>query len=94
MNIDFKQILPATMILFAVVDIIGSIPLIIDLRQKVGHIQSEKASFASAVIMIAFVFVGESILRVIGIDVYSFAVAGAFVLLALALEMVLGITIF
>jgi len=94
MNIDFKQILPATMILFAVVDIIGSIPLIIDLRQKVGHIQSEKASIASAIIMIAFVFVGESILKVIGIDVYSFAVAGAFVLLALALEMVLGVTIF
>lgn len=94
MNIDFKQILPATMILFAVVDIIGSIPLIIDLRQKVGHIQSEKASIASAIIMIAFVFVGESILKVIGIDVYSFAVAGAFVLFALALEMVLGVTIF
>jgi multiple antibiotic resistance protein len=94
LGLDFKQILPAAMILFAVVDIIGSIPLIIDLRQKVGHIQSEKASIVSALIMIAFVFVGESILSVIGIDVYSFAVAGAFVLLALALEMVLGIAIF
>jgi multiple antibiotic resistance protein len=94
MGLDFKQILPAAMILFAVVDIIGSIPLIIDLRQKVGHIQSEKASIVSAIIMIAFVFVGESILSVIGIDVYSFAVAGAFVLLALALEMVLGVEIF
>ncbi|MGK0286574.1 MAG: multiple antibiotic resistance protein [Salibacteraceae bacterium] len=94
MEIDFKQILPATMILFAVVDIIGSIPLIISLRQKVGHIESEKASIVSAIIMIAFVFVGESILSVIGIDVYSFAVAGAFVIFALALEMVLGITLF
>lgn len=94
MGIDFKQILPATMILFAVVDIIGSIPLIISLRQKVGHIQSEKASIVSAIIMIAFVFVGESILRIIGIDVYSFAVAGALVIFALALEMVLGITLF
>lgn len=94
LGLDYKEILPATMILFAVVDIIGSIPLIIDLRQKVGHIQSEKASIASAIIMIAFVFVGESILSIIGIDVYSFAVAGAFVLLALALEMVLGVTIF
>ena len=93
-GLDFKQILPATMILFAVVDIIGSIPLIIDLRQKVGHIQSEKASIVSAIIMIAFVFVGESILGIIGIDVYSFAVAGAFVLFALALEMVLGVSIF
>lgn len=93
-GLDFKQILPATMILFAVVDIIGSIPLIIDLRQKVGHIQSEKASLVSAIIMISFVFVGESILGIIGIDVYSFAVAGAFVLLALALEMILGVEIF
>ena len=93
-GLDFNQILPATMILFAVVDIIGSIPMIIDLRQKVGHIQSEKASIVSAIIMIAFVFVGESILNIIGIDVYSFAVAGAFVLLALALEMVLGVEIF
>lgn len=94
MGLDFKEILPATMILFAVVDIIGSIPMIIDLRQKVGHIQSEKASLVSAIIMIAFVFVGESILGVIGIDVYSFAIAGSFVLLAIALEMVLGISIF
>lgn len=93
-GLDFNEILPATMILFAVVDIIGSIPMIIDLRQKVGHIQSEKASLASAAIMISFVYVGESILHIIGIDVYSFAVAGAFVLLALALEMVLGIKIF
>jgi multiple antibiotic resistance protein len=94
MNLDFKEILPATMILFAVVDIIGSIPMIIDLRQKVGHIQSEKASIASAIIMIAFVFVGNGILKVIGIDVNSFAVAGAFVIFALAVEMVLGITVF
>lgn len=94
MNLDFKEILPATMILFAVVDIIGSIPMIIDLRQKVGHIQSEKASIASAIIMIAFVFVGDSILKVIGIDVNSFAVAGAFVIFALAVEMVLGVTVF
>tara|TARA_R110002050_G_scaffold147017_1_gene272633 strand:- start:14343 stop:14924 length:582 start_codon:yes stop_codon:yes gene_type:complete len=93
-GLDFKEILPAAMILFAVVDITGSIPLIIDLRKKVGHIQSAKASIVSAIIMIAFVFVGESILHIIGIDVYSFAVAGAFVLFALALEMVLGVEIF
>ncbi len=94
MGIDFKEILPATMILFAVVDILGSIPMIIDLRQKVGHIQSGKAAIVSAAIMISFVFVGNGILKVIGIDVYSFAVAGAFVILALAIEMVLGVTIF
>lgn len=94
MELDFKEILPAAMILFAVVDIIGSIPMIIDLRMKVGHIQSGKASITSALIMISFVFVGDSILSIIGIDVYSFAVAGALVLLALALEMILGVTIF
>ena len=94
MEFNLKEIITATMILFAVVDIIGSIPMIIDLRKKVGHIQSEKASIVSAIIMIAFVFLGESILKLIGIDVYSFAVAGAFVLFALALEMVLGVTIF
>lgn len=94
MGIDFKEILPATMILFAVVDILGSIPMIIDLRKKVGRIQSEKAAIVSAAIMIAFVFVGNGILKVIGIDVYSFAVAGAFVIFALAIEMVLGVTVF
>ena len=80
MNIDFKEILTATLVLFAVIDIVGSIPIIIDLRRKVGHIQSEKASIVAVIIMIAFLFVGEEILRLIGIDVNSFAVAGALVI--------------
>ena len=94
MGFSLKEILTATMVLFAVIDILGSIPIILDLRNKVGHIQSEKASFVSAIIMIAFLFVGEALLRLIGIDVNSFAVAGSFVLLFLALEMVLGISFF
>lgn len=94
MNLDFKQIITATMILFAVIDILGSIPIIVDLRARVGQIQSEKASLVAAAIMIAFLFVGESILKLIGIDVNSFAVAGAFVLFFLALEMILGIRIY
>ena len=94
MGLNFKEIITATMILFAVIDIIGSIPIIIDLRRKVGHIQSEKASLVVAIIMIAFLFVGEEILKLIGIDVNSFAVAGAFVLLFLALEMILGIQLY
>jgi len=61
------------MILFAVIDIIGNIPIIIDLRQKVGHIQSEKASLVAGVIMIVFLFLGKEILNLIGIDVNSFA---------------------
>ncbi len=82
------------MVLFAVIDIIGSIPIIIGLRSKVGHIQSEKASIVAAIIMVAFLFIGEKILKLIGIDVYSFAVAGAFVLFFLAIEMILGITLY
>jgi len=92
--LNFNEILTATMVLFAVIDILGSIPVIIDLRRKVGHIQSEKASIISAVIMIAFLFLGKQILNLVGIDVGSFAVAGSFVLFFLAIEMILGITLF
>ena len=94
MLFNFKEILTATMVLFAVIDIVGSIPIIIDLRKKVGHIQSEKASIVAAFIMILFLFLGEEILNLIGIDVNSFAVAGSFVLLFLALEMILGIKLY
>ncbi|PQJ16144.1 MarC family protein [Aureicoccus marinus] len=94
MNFALKEILTASMVLFAVIDILGSVPIIISLRNKVGHIQSEKASLVAVTIMIAFLFVGESILKLIGIDVNSFAVAGSFVLFFLALEMVLGITLY
>lgn len=94
MVLDFKEIITATLVLFAVIDIIGSIPVIIDLRQKVGHIQSEKASIVAAIIMISFLFVGKEILNLIGIDVNSFAVAGAFIILFLAFEMILGIELF
>ena len=94
MNFDFKEIFTASMILFAVIDIVGSVPIIISLRSKVGHIQSEKASIVAALIMIAFLFVGEKILSLIGIDVNSFAVAGAFIIFFMAIEMILGITLY
>ncbi len=94
MDFNFKEILTATMILFAVIDIIGSIPIIVSLREKVGHIQSEKASIIAAVLMIVFLFLGERILNLIGINVHEFAVAGALILFFLALEMILGITLF
>jgi len=94
MEINLKEIITATLVLFAVIDIIGSIPIIIDLRQKVGHIQSEKASVVAIIIMILFLYLGEQILKLIGIDVYSFAVAGSFVILFLALEMILGIQLY
>jgi multiple antibiotic resistance protein len=92
--IDFKEIVTIGMVLFAVIDIVGTIPIIVELRQKFGHIESEKASFVAGVIMIVFLFVGEELLKLIGIDVHSFAVAGSFVLFFLALEMILGIRIY
>ncbi|MCL5245606.1 MarC family protein [Cellulophaga sp. 20_2_10] len=91
---NFKEIATASMILFAVIDIIGSIPIIISLRAKVGHIQSEKASLVATLIMVAFLFVGEEILNLIGIDVNSFAVAGSFIIFFMAIEMILGITLY
>jgi len=94
MGLNFKEIFTAFMVLFAVIDIIGNIPIIIDLRKKVGHIQSEKASIIAGGIMILFLFLGQSLLSLIGIDVNSFAVAGAFILFFIALEMILGITLY
>ncbi len=91
---NIKDILTISMILFAVIDIVGSIPILVDLRSKVGHIQSEKATLVAACIMIGFLFVGEEILNLIGIDTNSFAVAGSFVLFFLALEMILGIRLY
>ncbi|WP_298221537.1 MarC family protein [Flavobacterium sp.] len=94
MNFDFKEIATVGMVLFAVIDIVGTIPIVVDLRTKHGHIESEKASLVAAIIMIVFLFVGEGLLNLIGIDVHSFAVAGSFVLFFLALEMILGIRIY
>lgn len=94
LGINWKDIFTISMILFAVIDIVGSIPIIVGLRNKMGHIQSEKATIVAAIIMIAFLFVGEEILKLIGIDANSFAVAGSFVLFFLALEMILGIQLY
>jgi multiple antibiotic resistance protein len=94
MQLNFKEIFTAFMVLFAVIDIVGNIPIVIDLRKKVGHIQSEKASLIAGFIMIIFLFLGQSLLTLIGIDVNSFAVAGSFILFFIALEMILGITLY
>ncbi|POS01257.1 MarC family protein [Flavobacterium croceum] len=93
-GLDLKEIITVGMVLFAVIDIIGSIPVIVDLRSKFGHIESEKAAIVSGVIMITFLFIGKELLKLIGIDVHSFAVAGSFVLFFLALEMILGIRLY
>ncbi|WP_310559962.1 MarC family protein [Flavobacterium sp.] len=94
MELDFKEIATVAMVLFAVIDIVGTVPIVVDLRAKHGHIESEKASLVAGMIMIVFLFIGEEFLSLIGIDVHSFAVAGSFVLFFLALEMILGIRIY
>ena len=94
LHFDLKEIFTATMILFAVIDIVGSLPVLIDFRKKVGTIESEKAALVACVIMILFLFFGRWILSIIGIDVNSFAVAGSFVMFFIAVEMILGIRVF
>ncbi len=91
---DFKKIIEISLVLFSVIDILGSIPVIIDLRKKVGKIEAEKATTAAAFIMIMFLFVGESILSLFGVDVASFSVAGAIIIFLIGLEMILGRHIF
>jgi multiple antibiotic resistance protein len=94
LTFNLKDTASATMVLFAVIDVVGSIPVIIGLRQKVGELNSEKASFVSLGIMIGFLFIGKPILDLIGIGVSDFAIAGSFVLFFLALEMILGIRLY
>jgi len=91
LNFDPKEILSITMILFAVIDIVGSLPVLLDLQSRMGGIDSRKATVVSGAIMIVFLFLGQSILAVIGIDVSSFAIAGSFIIFVLAVEMILGV---
>jgi len=94
MGFNYNDALSAFLILFAVIDILGSIPIIVSLRKKVGHVQSEKATIVAGAIMIVFLFIGESILNLLGVNVQSFAIAGSLVIFFLALEMILGITLY
>lgn len=91
---NFKEIISVSLILFSVIDIIGSIPIIIELRKKYGHVQSEKATIIAGGIMIAFFYLGESILKLFGLDITSFALAGALVMFLIGMEMILGRNIF
>lgn len=92
-HFSVKESLTCFMVLFAVIDILGSVPIIVTLRKQYGHIDSERASLVSGLLMIVFLFVGDKLLKFIGIDVNSFAIAGAFVIFIIALEMILGIEI-
>jgi len=92
--LNFKEIISVTLILFSVIDILGSVPVVIDLRKQAGHIQSEKATIVAGVIMIAFLFIGESLLKLLGLDVGSFAIAGAIIIFIIGMEMILGRSFF
>jgi multiple antibiotic resistance protein len=94
MEINILNTLSAFMVMFAVIDIIGSIPIIIDLKQRGNKIQALKTTLVSLVILTSFLFVGEALLGIFGVDIESFAIAGSFILFFLALEMVLGIELF
>jgi len=91
--LNLKEILTVTVILFSVIDILGSIPVIIAIRKREGEIHEEKASIISGVLMIAFFYLGQSVLALFGLDIASFAVAGAIVMFIVAMEMILGIAL-
>lgn len=91
---SWSQILKTTMVLFAVIDILGSIPLIIKLKEKAGDISPLRTSVVSLGIMVGFLILGESILNIFGVDIRSFAVAGSLIIFALALEMIMGWNLF
>ncbi len=91
---NFKEILSVTMILFAIIDILGTIPVVIQMRQRTGHIESEKTSLVVLVLMVVFLLAGDKLLDIIGLDVASFAIAGSLVIFIIAMEMILGINLF
>ena len=91
---ELKEIATVTMVLFAVIDVVGSVPIIINLRQTTGELQSGKASLVSLAIMVVFLFAGESILQLIGLTTNDFAIAGSLVIFFIALEMILGIRLY
>jgi len=94
MQLNWTELLKSTMVMFAVIDIVGSIPFLLDIKKKAGDIHAEKASLVALGIMLAFLFLGEGVINFLGIDVNSFAVAGSIVMFFMALEMILGITLF
>lgn len=91
---NFKEIISVTLILFSVIDVLGSLPIIVDFRRKLGKIESEKTTIVAGAIMVIFLFLGERLLSLFGVDIASFAIAGAIILFLLGLEMILGRDIF
>ena len=94
MHIDLNALLTVSFTLFAVIDIVGSIPLLLSYKKKLGGMSELKATLISGALMILFLFVGEKFLQILGVDTHSFAVGGSIVIFILGLEMVLGIEFF
>lgn len=94
MQLNFTEILSVSLILFSIIDILGNIPIVINLRKKTGTIYSARATFVAGLIMVIFLFLGDKILGLFGIDIGSFAIAGALIMFLIGMEMVLGIELF
>ena len=94
MHINLKELLTVTFTLFAVIDIVGSVPILISLKEKMGGMRDWRATLVSGALMILFLYIGEPFLNILGLDVRSFAVGGSIVIFILGLEMVLGIEFF
>ncbi len=94
MNINVMEILAIFMVLFAIIDIFGSIPVILDIKLKTGAIFPAKTTLAAFGIILLFLFIGEPLLGLFGVDISSFAIAGSVILFLMGIEMVLGIQLF
>ena len=94
MNFSLLQIASAFMVLFAIIDILGSIPIILNIKHKGQSVHALKASAVALIILLAFLFMGEGVLRLFNVDIQSFAVAGALIIFIFAIEMILDVEIF
>lgn len=94
MHLNLMEILAATMVLFAIIDILGSIPIILDIKSKTGQLYPARTTLIAYGIMLLFLFIGEPLLQIFGVDISSFAIAGSVILFLMGLEMVMGITLF
>jgi multiple antibiotic resistance protein len=94
LSFNLQEFLTLAFTLFAVIDVVGSVPMLISIKQKIGHINAAKVTLISGALMVLFFFIGKPFLKMLGVDIRSFAVAGSIVIFILGLEMILGIEFF
>lgn len=94
MHVNFLEIVASFMVLFAIIDIFGSIPIILGIKSKIGNIYAVRTTLVAFGIMLLFLFIGEPLLGIFGVDISSFAIAGSFILFLMGMEMVMGIELF